>query len=141
MKIIDAKGCVLGRIGARVAKMLLSGEEVALVNAGEAIISGNPQATTEKYAARRSAKNKANPEHSPHWPRRPDLLVRRMLRGMLPYRTTRGRTAFKRLKVYSSQPAEFGRAEVLEGTSSSRLRTRFITINELCKNLGFRVGK
>ncbi|MFH1470693.1 MAG: 50S ribosomal protein L13 [Candidatus Micrarchaeota archaeon] len=141
MKIIDAKGCVLGRVGSRVAKMLLTGEEVALVNAGEAVLSGNPQSTTEKFIARRSAKNRANPEHSPHWPRRPDLLVRRMLRGMLPYRTTRGRLAFKRLKVYTAQPAELSKAEVLEMTSASKLRTDSITINELCKNLGYRVGR
>lgn len=141
MKIINIEGCVLGRVGARVAKMLLSGEEVVLVNVGSAVISGNPQATTAKYSARRSAKNKANPEHSPHWSRRPDLLVRRMLRGMLPYRTTRGRAAFKRLKVFTGQPVDFEKAETIEGTNASKLRTRFITINELCKNLGFRVGK
>ncbi len=141
MKIIDAKGYVLGRIGTRVAKALLSGEEVALVNAGEAVISGNPEYTIAKYMARRSVKNRSNPEHSPHWPRRPDMLVRRIIRGMLPYKATRGREAFKRLRVYMGHPDIIGKAEenLNEGASASRLKTRFMTVNELCKNLGYKV--
>ncbi len=141
MRIIDAKDCVLGRLSSRVAKMLLSGEEVALVNAGQAVMSGNPHYTIATYMARRGAKNKANPEHSPHWPRRPDLLVKRIIRGMLPYKMPRGRAAFKRLRVYAGQPDDLAKAEVLEGTGSSKLRTRFMSIDELCKNLGYRVSR
>jgi large subunit ribosomal protein L13 len=141
MKVIDAKGCVVGRLGTRIAKMLLSGEQVVVVNAGEAVMSGNPSYLVGKYRARRSVKVKANPEHSPHWPKRPDLLVKRIFRGMLPYRTTRGRTAFKMLKVYIGHPEDLGKAEVLNVRDSSKLKTRFITINEICKNLGYRVGR
>src|SRR5208282_4640785 len=45
-------------------------------------------------------RDKANPEHSPFYSRRPDLFVKRIIRGMLPYKQPKGKTAFKLLKVY-----------------------------------------
>jgi large subunit ribosomal protein L13 len=141
MKVMDAQGAVLGRLGTRVAKELLSGEQVALVNSGEAVITGNPEYIVQKYTLRRSAKNKANPEHSPKWPRRPDLLVKRIIRGMLPFRRARGRNAYKNLKVYIGHPEGIGEAQKVPGTESSGLKTRFMTINELCKNMGYKVGR
>jgi large subunit ribosomal protein L13 len=139
MKVYDAKGAILGRLGTRVAKALLLGEEVAVVNAGEAVISGKASYIVGTYMARRRVKNKANPEQSPHWPRRPDLLVKRIFRGMLPYKAAKGRAAFKRLKVYSGQPESLGKAERFPEVDCSRLKVKFMTVNELCKDLGYRV--
>ncbi|MFH1447227.1 MAG: 50S ribosomal protein L13 [Candidatus Micrarchaeota archaeon] len=141
MRVIDGKGCILGRVGARVSKMLLSGESVALVNSGELIISGNPRFIVGKYTDRRNVKNRANPEQSPHWPRRPDFLTKRIIRGMLPYSSSRGRIAFKKLKVYIGHPESLGKAEKLNGVDASRLKTRVISIRNLCKSLGYKVDR
>lgn len=140
MRIIDAKGSIVGRLGTRVAKILLNGEQVVVVNAGEAVISGNPHFIVGEYMARRNAKNKSNPENSPHWPRRPDLLMKRIIRGMLPYRTARGRSAYKNLKVYMGHPEDVGKAETVPEATSTKLKTRFMTVNEICKNLGYKVN-
>ena len=41
MKIIDASECIMGRLASSVAKTLLKGEEVHIVNAENAVISGS----------------------------------------------------------------------------------------------------
>jgi len=138
VKVIDGTDAVIGRLGAQVAKALLAGEKIAVVNAEKMVISGDPVVTTEKYYRRRLQKEKANPEHSPHWPRRPDLMAKRILRGMLPYKMPRGRRAFGNLKVYIGVPPELS-ANVQKPGSKTRdeLHSRFITIAELCGRLGY----
>ncbi len=141
MRVIDGKDCIVGRVGSRVAKMLLSGDSVAVVNASEMVMSGNPRFINEKYLSRRNVKNRANPENSPKWPRRPDLLVKRIIRGMLPYKAAKGRAAFKKLKVYIHHPESLGEAERLKGVGSSKLRTRYVSMADVCKSLGYKVDR
>ena len=43
----------------------------------------------------------------PKYPRRPDDIFRRTVRGMIPYKKPKGREAFKGLKVYVGVPKEF----------------------------------
>jgi large subunit ribosomal protein L13 len=139
MNIIDAENAVLGRLSTKIAKMLLAGMDVSVVNAEKAVISGEPSATAEKYKRRRLQKDKANPQHSPSWPRRPDMLVKRIIRGMLPYKYPRGRAAFKRLRVYQGVPPELSlsKALKLESKPKDELHTRSVTIENLCRLLGY----
>ena len=51
-EVVDAKGAVLGRIGSIVAKHLLQGKYVAVVNADNAIISGSKSSIKSKYMIR-----------------------------------------------------------------------------------------
>ena len=37
MKVIDASECIMGRLASAVAKSLLNGEEIHIVNAGEEV--------------------------------------------------------------------------------------------------------
>ena len=53
MKIYDAKDQILGRMATRVAKDLLKGENIVIVNCENACISGNPKKTIEQYLERR----------------------------------------------------------------------------------------
>ncbi|VVB65448.1 50S ribosomal protein L13 [Candidatus Gugararchaeum adminiculabundum] len=142
--VIDANNGVLGRIAARVAKHLLGGDSIVLVNAEKLVISGDPAVTAEKYLARRRVKNKANPEHSPKWPRRPDFLVRRVIRGMLPFYSRRGRNAFKNLRVYIGIPEEFANAKLMEFEQASANlldSKKRCTVEQLCTRMGFRLEK
>jgi large subunit ribosomal protein L13 len=138
--IVDADGNPIGRLGTFVAKKVLSGENVIVINAEKAIISGNKQNIIKKYLVRRSLKQKANPEHSPKWPRRPDLLVKRIIRGMLPYDKAKGRSAYKKLRVYIGVPKEL--EEKIKSESPVTLEKKdykkYITILDLCKELGWR---
>ena len=103
MIYVDAGNKVVGRLASSVAKMLLSGESVTIVNAEKAVIMGRPKATIGIYRQKRA---RGDPYHGPFYPKRPDMLIKRIVRGMLPYKTARGREAFKRLKVFISIPSE-----------------------------------
>ena len=118
------------------AKDLLKGETVAVVNAEKAVISGNPKMVIEKYLERR---HKGDPKKGPFFPKTPDGIVSRAIRGMLPYDKPKGRQAFKRLKVYIGVPEELQGKEVVslsEKFSVDKLRTKYITVEELALALG-----
>jgi len=135
--IINGEGARLGRLAAVAAKSALNGEEVIILNAEKIIITGNPKQIVQKYMARRSVKNKADPEKSPKWPRRPDMLVRRIVRGMLPYDKKTGRLAYKRIKVFMGIPSEFN-SKLGEAIKMEMPTNRVhITINELSRELGW----
>jgi large subunit ribosomal protein L13 len=135
MMIIDGNGSILGRLATRVAKASLNGEEVVVVNAENIIITGKKPVILAKYKSRRAVVMKANPEHAPHWPRRPDMLVKRIIRGMLPFDMPRGRVAFKRIKVYVGVPVEFKdkKMEQIE----KKVVSKYMKIIDLCRELGW----
>ena len=135
MKIFDGNGAIFGRLATRVAKTALNGEEVVVVNAENIIITGKKPVILAKYKARRAVVMKANPEHAPHWPRRPDMLVRRMIRGMLPFEKPRGKIAFKKIRVYIGVPAEFKDKKIEQGEKKDVLK--FMKIIDLCRELGW----
>ena len=58
------------------------------------------------------------------------MLVKRMIRGMLPYKTARGRAAYKRLKVYNGDPGLKG--EVLRIDPPKAVK-KYMYIGDLCK--------
>jgi large subunit ribosomal protein L13 len=137
MIVIDAKDSRLGRVSTFVAKKLLEGEEVRIINAEEAVISGKPQATIERYTARRQLQFKGNPEKSPYWPKVPDRFVKRLIRGMLPRKKARGREAYGKLRVYMGAPADVeGEPVRVEGSELGKL-TKYIKIGELCRHIGY----
>ena len=129
--IIDGTNAILGRLASHAAKMLLKGEEVTIVNAERIIITGVKKKIVGKYLKRRRI---GSPQHGPFFPTKPDLIVRRTIRGMLPYKTARGRVALKKLRVYVSKPEEIKGAKSL----AKEIRTSYITVEELAKNLGWK---
>jgi large subunit ribosomal protein L13 len=138
MIVIDAKDARIGRLSTFVAKKLLEGEEVQVVNAEEAVISGKPQVTIERYTARRQLQQKGNPEKSPYWPKVPDRFVKRLIRGMLPRKKARGREAYGKLRVYIGIPQDVkGEPVRVEGSELGKLN-KYIKIRELCRHLGYR---
>jgi large subunit ribosomal protein L13 len=135
--IIDGDGLILGRMAAIAAKAALKGEQVHVVNAEKIIISGNPRHIVDRYKIRRSLKHKGDPEKSPKWPRRPDMLVRRIIRGMLPYDKATGRQAFKRIKVYMGVPSELAPKLSEAVKLEKKVPKVYISINELSRELGW----
>ncbi|MCD6403497.1 MAG: 50S ribosomal protein L13 [Candidatus Aenigmarchaeota archaeon] len=135
MKVYDFEGMVLGRIASRVAKDLLKGENVVVVNAEKAVISGDPQSIIKRYVERL---HKGDPKKGPFYPKTPDGIVKRTIRGMLPWHKPRGRDAFKRLKVFVGVPKEFeGKERIkLEDANVDKLRCKYITVGDLAVALG-----
>jgi large subunit ribosomal protein L13 len=113
--IIDGEGLVLGRLASKVSKKLLEGEDITVLNADKIVISGNKEWAYAKYKQRIDRASISNPRRmGPKFPRRPDDIFRRTVRGMLPYKKSKGRKAFKSLKVYVGIPREFQNQETLK---------------------------
>lgn len=140
MEVIDAKNLIVGRLATHVAKRLLRGESVTVVNAEEGIISGSRTYILAKYLHRRERKSIVNPaRHGPFFPRRPEAILRRAVRGMLPYEKARGREAYKRLKVFLGVPEEFkgASAETVVEADASKLRVpKYMKLGELSQLMG-----
>ncbi|HQD26823.1 MULTISPECIES: 50S ribosomal protein L13 [Methanoculleus] len=134
--VIDADGLLLGRMASIVAQRALAGEEIAIVNAEKAIVSGSKAQVLENYNTKRM---RGSREGGPFFPRRPDQIVKRTIRGMLPYKRERGVAAFKRIKAYVGVPAEFSGAEAesIPEAHIDRLSSpRYVTIGTISSNLG-----
>lgn len=139
--VIDAKDSILGRLASKVAKQLLNGDNIVVINADKAIISGSKNSLVSRYKTRLNLQDKANPEHSPYWPRRPDMLVKRIIRGMLPYGKPTGRKVYKNLRVYMGVPEEFStiKPTVIESKRPNQMYSNYITIKDLSGLLGYKM--
>ena len=135
-RIINAQGASLGRLSTTVAKSLLNGDEIAIINAEKAVISGKKQKIKNDYKELREL---GTYRKGPFFHRSPERIVKRTVRGMIPYQKPRGREAYKRLKCYRGVPEEFkGKdAEVVE--HASKHHVDYITIEELSRSLGAKV--
>jgi large subunit ribosomal protein L13 len=134
--IIDANGAVLGRLSTNAAKRLLNGEEVAVINAEKAIIVGRKSLIKSIYTQKREV---GTYRKGPFFPRMPDKIVKRTIRGMIPYQTSHGRTAYKRLKCYNGVPKEFEGKQFEIVEEAKKKPSDFMTIEELSKYLGANV--
>jgi large subunit ribosomal protein L13 len=136
MVLINAQGLIVGRLSSIVAKKLLEGEEVTIINAEKAILSGSKASTFAEY---KQTVDRGTKEKGPYFPKRPDAIVTRTIRGMLPYKAQRGKDAMARLRVYIGTPAEVGGkdAVTLEKASVDRLSSfKYMQLGELSKQLG-----
>jgi len=131
--IIDANGATLGRLSTNAAKRLLDGDEIAVINSEKAIISGKKSAIKNRYKGKREV---GTYRKGPFFPRMPDRIVKRTIRGMISYQTRHGRTAFKRLKCYIGVPKEFEGEKFETIEEAKKQPVDYITIEELSKLLG-----
>jgi large subunit ribosomal protein L13 len=131
--IIDANGLVLGRLSTHVAKRLLNGEEIAVVNSEKAIIIGKKNAIKEEYKVKREM---GTYRKGPFMSRMPEMLVKRTIRGMIPYQSPHGRVAYKRLKCYIGMPKEFEGQPIQTVEDAKKQPVDFMTIDELSRWLG-----
>jgi large subunit ribosomal protein L13 len=140
VKVYDAEKMVVGRLGTRVAKDALMGNNVVIVNVEKAIITGNRRAVIEAFKAKRDIRTSSNHTRGPFHERRPDMMVRRMLRGMLPWPTPRAKAALKRIKVFMGIPEKYMNAEkiVLEKSRYRSMKNKFIQVKDLSEELGWR---
>ncbi|WP_292468470.1 50S ribosomal protein L13 [Methanolobus sp.] len=136
MTIIDAEGLILGRLASTVAKRLLAGEQIDIINAEKAVISGSKYTTLREYD---QTLKRGKPEFGPYFPKRPDRILKRTVRGMLPYKRARGKSAMSSLKVYIGVPMEFQDKEAvkIEEASMDRLSSnKYLRLGDVSKKLG-----
>ncbi|WP_424003888.1 50S ribosomal protein L13 [Haloarcula salina] len=144
--VVDARDCIMGRVASQVAEKALAGETVAVVNAEHAVITGREGQIKEKYKKRVDIGD----DNAYFYPKRPDGILKRSIRGMLPHKKARGREAFENVRTYVGNPydedsvggsprgdGEAVEAEILDGTSLDRLSNiKFVTLGEISETLG-----
>lgn len=136
--IIDATDLLVGRMATRVAKKALLGETINIVNCEKAVISGNKKQILAKYVQKLQ---RGEIRKGPFVYRRPDLFVKRIIRGMLPRKKARGRAAISRVKCYLGVPEELKKekTETITEANYSKLPSyKVVTVKELCKLIGWR---
>jgi large subunit ribosomal protein L13 len=137
--VIDASGLILGRLASIVAKRLLLGESVIIVNAENAVITGGRRNILEEMQITLGIRNLNSKDKSPKHPRRPDGIVRRTIRGMLPMDKPKGKEAFSKLRVYVGVPDHIIKADAISLEEAKRENIeRFMTVGELASNIGWR---
>ncbi len=137
MIVYNAKGHIAGRIAAKVAKSLLSGEDVVVLNTKDAVFSGELQAAVNRMNARRKQQDKRDPEKSPKFPRVPYMMFKRMVRGMLPKKTQRGRDALHRLRAYDGPAPGIDEKGAITVPSAIKKLDKSTTLGALCAAFGF----
>ena len=141
MKIIDAKGLIVGRLATYVAKQALLGEEFVIVNCKDAVITGDPKRYLMDI---RRMREMGEPFNGPFYPRSADRIMKRSIRGMLPYKKTRGREAFKKIKCYVTVPSNFdgSKAQTLESAHSKNTKSlKLITLERVSASMGINYGR
>jgi len=136
--VINAEGHILGRLSSKIAKRLLEGERIVVVNAEKAIITGEKYMVFSRY---KDKAEKGSQEKGPYYPRHPEKIFKRTVRGMLPWKSRRGREAFRNLKVFIGIPEELKdrEFEVVDEALFEKVSKadRYTTLGEVSKQLGW----
>ena len=138
--VVDAANCIVGRMCSHVSKLLLQGNRVAIVNAEKAMLSGNRYKTISLYKEHLEINSVTNPIHGPFHPRRPDTILTKMVRGMIPKSKASGIEAFKRLRVYIGIPEELKNIEPESFNDSmiTKPASYYITVGDVAKQIGWK---
>ncbi|MEM2999067.1 MAG: 50S ribosomal protein L13 [Candidatus Bathyarchaeia archaeon] len=134
--IINADGLIVGRMASIVAKKLLNGEKVIVVNAEKAVLSGKKKS---RVSEAKEFLEVGSPGRGPLHYRRPDRILRKTVRGMLPFKQPKGKMAYKRLKVFIGVPEDLKGKQMItfEEAQAAKLRGPYFTLGELAKEIGW----
>tara|TARA_B100000315_G_scaffold177101_1_gene165652 strand:+ start:235 stop:699 length:465 start_codon:yes stop_codon:yes gene_type:complete len=137
--VIDGTNHIAGRLSSSVAKLLLQGNRVVVVNAEKIMISGRKKNIVYEYDQFLKISSILHPKHGPFHPRRPDTMISRMIRGMLPRDKPSGKEALKRLRVYIGVPKDvksLGKTQI-EKAKIRKSNALYTSVGELGKNVGW----
>jgi large subunit ribosomal protein L13 len=120
----------------KIAKRLLNGEEVIILNAEKAVFSGKKKG---KVLEAHIFLEVGAPMRGPFHYRRPDRFLRKTVRGMVPFKQPKGKNAYKRLKVFMGVPLEFKDQKMItfEEANSANLKGPHFTLGELATEIGW----
>lgn len=141
--VVDGRGQILGRLASIVAKKLLEGKKVVVVNVQDVVVSGDPVTVIQSYKKTvLGVKSHYSHRLRPKRPRSPIRLFRAAVEGMLPKRNKRGREALRRLRAYIGVPKEFEGYEKVKfkEADASRLSRGYATLGRIARELGWRGG-
>ena len=137
--VIDATDHIAGRLSSNVAKLLLQGNRVTVVNSEKIMISGRKNSIIGEYNKFLEISSILHPKHGPFHPRRPDTIISRMVRGMLPRDKPSGKEALSRLRVYIGIPKDVKSLEriQIEKAKIRKSSALYTTMEDLSRNVGW----
>ena len=135
-KVIDASNRVIGRLATKIAQEALDGEEIKVVNSEEAVISGDKEKVLDEY---KQKVDRGTRDRGPHYPKRPDKMLKRVVRNMLPYKDERGKEAFSNIKTYLEVPHDLkDEVEEVDTKSGEELQNKnYVKLGEVSKHVGW----
>ena len=138
--VVDGTGCISGRLCSKVSKLLLQGNRVSVVNSEKVMVSGNKYEVIESYKDKLEVSSVTNPIHGPFHPRRPDTIITKMIRGMVPKRKPSGMQAFKRLRVYIGIPDELKNSamQTFDDAKITKQQSFYISMGDVAKQIGWK---
>ncbi|WP_428324661.1 50S ribosomal protein L13 [Nitrosopumilus sp.] len=138
--VVDATNHIAGRLSSNVAKLLKQGHRVSIVNCEKIMYSGNRSNLIKEYREFLEINSIINPKHGPVHYRRPDTIITKMIRQMLPYdRKPSGKESIKRLRAYIGSPKELKSLEKVQFEKAKIKKTpsNYTTMGELCRVIGW----
>jgi len=141
--LIDARGHLMGRLSAIVAKTLLQGQRVIVLRCEGINISGNFYRNKLKYLDFLKKRHNTNPARGPYHFRAPSKIFWRTVRGMLPHKLHRGKEALERLKVYEGIPPPYDKQKRVVVPSALRVlrlkpRRKYCQLARLSHEVGWK---
>ena len=141
--VIDCKNHLLGRLASIIAKEILSGQKVVCVRCEHINISGSFYRNKLKFLDKLRKRTNTNPAHGPYHFRAPSRIFHRVIRGMIPHKTYRGKCAMERLKCFDGIPEAFAekkRMVVPDAFRVTRLKPgrRFCVLGRIADEIGWK---
>ena len=137
--IIDANNLILGRLGTYVAKKALLGEKIDIVNCENSVITGDANRIFEHYKQRFA---RGTHSKGPFFFKMPDRFVKRSIRGMLPHKKERGRTAYKNIKCYIGIPINLKnqKFDTIKNADVSEVpNLKYVKVRDICMQFGIKL--
>ncbi len=138
--VVDATDHIAGRLSSNVAKLLIKGNRVSVVNCEKIMMSGTRSNQIQEYREFLEINSIINYKHGPKHYRRPDTVMAKMIRQMLPFdRKPSGKASFHRLRTYIGSPKEIKSIEKIQFEKAKIRKTasNYTQLGELCRVIGW----
>ena len=136
--VVDGTNLIAGRLCSNVAKLLRQGNRVSIINCEKIMISGKKASIIGEYEDFLKISSIIHPRHGPFHPRRPDTIIKRMIRRMLPKEKPSKKTDLARLRTYIGVPRDVKGLERIQFEKSkiTRSSAKYTTMAELSRYIG-----
>jgi large subunit ribosomal protein L13 len=137
--VVDATDHIAGRLSSNVAKLLLKGNRVSIVNCDKIMISGTRSNIIGEYKEFLEINSINHWKHGPKHPRRPDTIMKKMIRGMLPREKPSGKAAHRRLRTFIGSPKEVKsfKKTKFEKAMIKKSSSNYTTMADLGRTIGW----
>jgi large subunit ribosomal protein L13 len=131
--VIDGTDMILGRLATKLAKWAIEGKNIEIINAEKVVIIGKKVQVFGRY---KQHSQRGTHTTGPFTHRGADRLVRRSIRGMIPYKTPAGGEAFKRVMCHIGNP-EIGEAQTFDDINVHNTdNINYVTMGAISQHLG-----